>query len=289
MHLYSPNTRCIFNNVIYSNTKPPPKRGKYEYSSESEGTQSAGVSESESEEELSPEEPAQPKKAPAPKKRPAPKRKSNAVEDSGDEEGAQKRSRRSVQRPKMLDDYEGNNDGDDDDGSAESLSSSSSEADDDNDTDFEEPLRPSRRSAPKESSTKKKKNSKKPSNRTASRRSTNDDDEAKLTNGYRTSAAARRSRRMDDDNDNLLLDTVSCYDLLADMAKHEDVWPFDRPVNKFDVPDYYKVIQRPMDLAKVKSKLNLGEYSTNYDFMNDIQLVFTNCDLYNNSGSSIYK
>lgn len=102
----------------------------------------------------------------------------------------------------------------------------------------------------------------------------------------KTNGTTRRSRRAGDD---LLLDNVLLYGLLTDIKNHKDSWPFDRPVNKAEVPDYYNVIQRPMDFAKIKSKLNLGEYSSNYDFMSDIQLVFTNCDLYNTSGSEIYQ
>lgn len=118
------------------------------------------------------------------------------------------------------------------------------------------------------------------SSRRNSRRIEDDDNQAK-TNG-----TTRRSRRAGDD---LLLDNVLLYNLLNDIKNHKDSWPFDRPVNKAEVPDYYNVIQRPMDFAKIKSKLNLGEYSSNYDFMSDIQLVFTNCDLYNTSGSEIYQ
>lgn len=43
-----------------------------------------------------------------------------------------------------------------------------------------------------------------------------------------------------------------------------------------------------MDLAKIKSKLNTGQYSTNAEVMKDIQLIFFNCDLYNQNESEIY-
>lgn len=119
-----------------------------------------------------------------------------------------------------------------------------------------------------------------PSSRRNSRRI--EDDDSTKTNG----TSSRRSRRAGEE---LLLDNVVLYGLLTDIKNHKDSWPFDRPVNKAEVPDYYNVIQRPMDFAKIKSKLNLGEYSSNYDFMSDIQLVFTNCDLYNTSGSEIYQ
>lgn len=102
----------------------------------------------------------------------------------------------------------------------------------------------------------------------------------------RQSNSNRRSRRADDD---CLLDNISLHALLADIAKHGDSWPFERPVSRSDVPDYYTVIENPMDFAKIKSKLNLGEYSSNYSMMSDIQQVFANCDLYNSSETAIYK
>lgn len=102
----------------------------------------------------------------------------------------------------------------------------------------------------------------------------------------RTSTSNRRARRAVDD---CLLDNISLHALLSDIAKHADSWPFERPVSRSDVPDYYSVIDNPMDFAKIKSKLNLGEYSSNYSMMSDIQQVFTNCDLYNSSGTPIYK
>lgn len=79
------------------------------------------------------------------------------------------------------------------------------------------------------------------------------------------------------------------YELLDEISKNENSWPFNRPVQKTEVPDYYDVIKFPMDFAKVKSRLNMGYYKTDYDIMNDIQLVFNNCDMYNTSESDIYQ
>lgn len=97
-------------------------------------------------------------------------------------------------------------------------------------------------------------------------------------------SSSRRNRVSND----LLLDNVTIYKLLDEISKHKDSWPFVRPVSRSEVPDYYKVIKNPMDLAKIKSKLNMGKYSSNYEVMNDIQLIFENCDLYNQNDSEIY-
>lgn len=98
------------------------------------------------------------------------------------------------------------------------------------------------------------------------------------------SSSTRRSRLSDD----LLLDNVSIHKLLDEVCKNEYAWPFLRPVSRHEVPDYHKVIKYPMDLAKIKSKLNTGQYSTNAEVMKDIQLIFANCDLYNQNDSEIY-
>lgn len=124
----------------------------------------------------------------------------------------------------------------------------------------------------------------------------NDDDEVSSPpSKSRRSAAAseeqntsssRKGRRTGDD---LPLNSVALYTLIDDILKHADSWPFDRPVSVKEVPDYYTIIKNPMDFAKIKSKLNMGEYTINEQMMNDIQLVFRNCDLYNTDETEIYK
>ncbi|XP_058840263.1 bromodomain adjacent to zinc finger domain protein 1A isoform X2 [Topomyia yanbarensis] len=100
------------------------------------------------------------------------------------------------------------------------------------------------------------------------------------------SSSSRRARRT---ADNLPLNSVALYTLLDDILKHQESWPFDRPVSVKEVPDYYTIIKNPMDFAKIKSKLNMGEYTINEQMMNDVQLVFRNCDLYNTDETEIYQ
>lgn len=97
-------------------------------------------------------------------------------------------------------------------------------------------------------------------------------------------SSSRRSRA----NEDLLLDMVTIHKLLDEVCKNDNAWPFLRPVSRHEVPDYYKVIKSPMDLAKIKSKLNTGQYSTNSEVLKDVQLIFANCDLYNQNESEIY-
>lgn len=73
------------------------------------------------------------------------------------------------------------------------------------------------------------------------------------------------------------------------MIKNKNSWPFLKSVSSSEVPDYYDVIKRPMDIGKIKSKLNLGDYQTNEQIMRDFEQIFINCDLYNNAHSEIYQ
>uniref|UniRef100_A0AAG5DLK4 Bromodomain adjacent to zinc finger domain protein 1A n=1 Tax=Anopheles atroparvus TaxID=41427 RepID=A0AAG5DLK4_ANOAO len=98
--------------------------------------------------------------------------------------------------------------------------------------------------------------------------------------------APRRSRRTGED---LPLNSVALYTLIDDILKHPDSWPFNRPVSAKEVPDYYKVIKTPMDFARVKSKLNMGDYKINEQMLADVQLVFRNCDLYNTDETDVYR
>jgi hypothetical protein len=85
------------------------------------------------------------------------------------------------------------------------------------------------------------------------------------------------------------LNTIGLGNLVDEIIKHDKAWPFIKPVSVSEVPDYHEVIKHPMDFSKIKSKLNLGGYTTNEQAMKDIQQVFFNCDLYNLSSSEIYK
>lgn len=93
------------------------------------------------------------------------------------------------------------------------------------------------------------------------------------------------SKRSIDNNFNM----INLGSLIDEIIKHNDSWPFIKPVSTSEVPDYLEVIKQPMDFSKIKSKLNLGDYQTNEQAMKDVQLVFFNCDLYNLSNSEIYK
>ena len=93
--------------------------------------------------------------------------------------------------------------------------------------------------------------------------------------------------------------------LLSDLQQHALSWAFLQPVNAEEVPDYYEVIKEPMgvhllrtcmvtrslahdpglDFSTMEHKLETNQYSNLDAFVDDAQLVFDNCRIYNPDGS----
>ncbi len=68
---------------------------------------------------------------------------------------------------------------------------------------------------------------------------------------------------------------------LNKIQNHKQAWPFLLPVNKDEVPDYYTVIESPMDLSTMEERLENDSYAVPKDMVNDLKLVFSNCLKYN--------
>ena len=80
-----------------------------------------------------------------------------------------------------------------------------------------------------------------------------------------------------------------CKDLLDGLWQLEDAGPFKQPVNILDVPDYFQVIDHPMDLQTVREELEAGNYETPMDFAKDVRLICDNSKNFNtNKKSRIY-
>ncbi len=70
-------------------------------------------------------------------------------------------------------------------------------------------------------------------------------------------------------------------DILKKVIELPDSGPFYLPVSAKDVPDYYAIIQEPMDLQTMRGKAREKRYRSREDFINDINLVVRNCERYN--------
>lgn len=70
---------------------------------------------------------------------------------------------------------------------------------------------------------------------------------------------------------------------LYDIQNHNQAWPFLKPVDRDEVPDYYNVITEPMDLSTMDERLENGFYNGPKDLVNDLKLIFSNCKRYNDA------
>jgi SAM-dependent methyltransferase len=80
-----------------------------------------------------------------------------------------------------------------------------------------------------------------------------------------------------------------CKVLINKLRLHKNAWPFNQPVDPvaLGIPDYFDVIQHPMDLGTVSKKLENGQYTEASQFIADVDLVWRNCLLYNPPNSDV--
>jgi hypothetical protein len=83
-----------------------------------------------------------------------------------------------------------------------------------------------------------------------------------------------------------------CLSIIKDLLHKKNlsfVWPFSKPVDveNLNLPDYYQIIKKPMDLGTVKKKLENREYATPDEFATDVRLIFSNCYLYNGPNTDV--
>ncbi|XP_029313194.1 bromodomain adjacent to zinc finger domain protein 2B isoform X4 [Cottoperca gobio] len=93
----------------------------------------------------------------------------------------------------------------------------------------------------------------------------------------------KRAKTAKDNNRDLGL----CRVLLAELERHQDAWPFLTPVNQKSVPGYRKVIKKPMDFSTIREKLVSSQYQNLETFIIDVNLVYDNCEKFNEDNSDI--
>lgn len=59
--------------------------------------------------------------------------------------------------------------------------------------------------------------------------------------------------------------------------------------SKKQYPDYYDVIEHPIDMTTIENQIKYDRYSTLDDIVADYRLMFANCRKYNEEGSTIYE
>ncbi|XP_026472569.1 transcription initiation factor TFIID subunit 1 [Ctenocephalides felis] len=75
--------------------------------------------------------------------------------------------------------------------------------------------------------------------------------------------------------------------ILNEMRDLPDVQPFLFPVNGKLVPDYYRIVQQPMDLQTIRENLRQKKYHSREEFLADVNQIVENSALYNGSKTSL--
>lgn len=86
-----------------------------------------------------------------------------------------------------------------------------------------------------------------------------------------------------------------CQDLLTRMLSGPGFWTrlvgaFKDPVDPVvdNVPDYFEKITKPMDLSTMKAKMDRAQYTSDEEFLADMNQIFSNCKTYWKPGDPLY-
>ena len=77
--------------------------------------------------------------------------------------------------------------------------------------------------------------------------------------------------------------------MMATLGRNPAAWIFAEPVNAelLNIPDYFTIVKKPMDFGTIKTKLKEQRYASISEFIDDMELVFYNCKLYNGEISQV--
>ncbi|XP_056145592.1 bromodomain adjacent to zinc finger domain protein 2B-like isoform X2 [Lampris incognitus] len=112
-------------------------------------------------------------------------------------------------------------------------------------------------------------------------------EESPPKNQHKQESPASSAKKAKTAKDNNAKDLAMCRLLLAELEAHQDAWPFLTPVNHKAVPGYKKVIKKPMDFSTIREKLVTNQYLNLETFIIDVNLVFDNCEKFNEDHSDV--
>ena len=82
---------------------------------------------------------------------------------------------------------------------------------------------------------------------------------------------------------------TQCRNIIAKMKNNKNSWPFLKPVDPKEVPNYYETIKEPMDLQTLEGNLETGMYKTKEICVSDLQKIFTNAKSFNKPHTIYHK
>ncbi|KAI1882575.1 hypothetical protein AGOR_G00252170 [Albula goreensis] len=86
------------------------------------------------------------------------------------------------------------------------------------------------------------------------------------------------------------VDKRKCERLLLRIYCNELSADFQEPISAESMPEYHRVIKRPMDLSTVKSKLESQQnpcYRSTEEFVTDVRVIFQNCAEFNEADTEV--
>eukprot|EP01135_Chromosphaera_perkinsii_P012073 Nk52_evm11s2579 gene=Nk52_evmTU11s2579 len=77
--------------------------------------------------------------------------------------------------------------------------------------------------------------------------------------------------------------------LFRALWRCKEAWPFQVPVDpvKLNLPDYFDIVKRPMDMGTIQKKMKGLQYQNAAECIADFKQMFTNCALYNAEGTDV--
>ncbi|PIC55728.1 hypothetical protein B9Z55_000881 [Caenorhabditis nigoni] len=77
--------------------------------------------------------------------------------------------------------------------------------------------------------------------------------------------------------------------ILKKLTADKNAWPFLKPVDKHEVPDYYAYIKHPIDFKTIQEKFRRKYYVHQHLFIADLTRMFQNCYSFNGIDTIYYK
>ncbi len=101
-----------------------------------------------------------------------------------------------------------------------------------------------------------------------------------------TEKANKSSSRTDPNDPDVLYNSLKT--ILNSTKNNQSAWPFQTPVDRKVVPDYYDHIKYPMDLKTMTERMKSNYYCNKRLFIADMKRMFSNCRAYNAPDTEYY-
>lgn len=104
-----------------------------------------------------------------------------------------------------------------------------------------------------------------------------------------TTSRSGRNKREKDFFSQARNEYKAAYVLVTKTMGQLNAWPFNKPVDPvaLGIPDYNDIVKTPMDLGTVKENIISSKYSSLDQIEHDVNLVFSNCRMYNAPGTDV--